>query len=142
MTMKLFLLIAGLLFSFSISAQTISGRVTNANGDLLIGANIYWVGSSISTMTGPNGQFSIQKTETTGNQLVVSYLGHIPDTFEVINPGYLVFTLQPSESLEEIIVSGQRDGVIISDINPIKTEQITQTELQKAACCDLAGCFD
>ena len=140
--MKLFLLIAGLLFSFSISAQTISGRVTNANGDLLIGANIYWVGSSISTMTGPNGQFSIQKTETTGNQLVVSYLGHIPDTFEVINPGYLVFTLQPSESLEEIIVSGQRDGVIISDINPIKTEQITQTELQKAACCDLAGCFE
>lgn len=59
--MKLFLLIAGLLFSFSISAQTISGRVTNANGDLLIGANIYWLGSSISTMTGPNGQFSIQK---------------------------------------------------------------------------------
>jgi len=31
--------------------------------------------------------------------------------------------------------------VIISNIKAIKTEQITQTSLRQAACCDLAGCF-
>lgn len=40
-----------------------------------------------------------------------------------------------------MVVQGKQDAVIISNINPIKTEQITQTSLKQAACCDLAGCF-
>jgi len=40
-----------------------------------------------------------------------------------------------------VTVSGQQDAVIISNIKAIKSEQITQTSLRQAACCDLAGCF-
>jgi hypothetical protein len=65
----------------------------------------------------------------------------MPDTLEVGQQSYLEFVLSASENLEAVVVKGQRDGVIISNINAIKTEQITQTELGKAACCDLAGCF-
>ncbi len=50
-------------------------------------------------------------------------------------------TLKP-KTLSEVVVESQRPGVILSDTKSIKTEQITQTELRKAACCDLAGCFE
>ena len=50
-------------------------------------------------------------------------------------------TLKP-KTLGEVIVQPRQPGVIISDKSAIKTEQITQTELKKAACCDLAGCFE
>ncbi|NJK85872.1 MAG: TonB-dependent receptor plug domain-containing protein [Bacteroidales bacterium] len=41
-----------------------------------------------------------------------------------------------------MVVSGNQRGTILSDMSPIKTEKITRVELRKAACCDLAGCFD
>ena len=44
--------------------------------------------------------------------------------------------------MNEVVVKSQRPGTYISSINPIKTEVITKTELTKAACCDLAGCFE
>ena len=39
-------------------------------------------------------------------------------------------------------VSARKPGIYISVLQPVKTEVITQTELKKAACCDLAGCFE
>jgi len=46
------------------------------------------------------------------------------------------------QSIGEVEVLGKREGIFIPGMMPIKTEIITQKELQKAACCDLAGCFE
>lgn len=137
--MKKYIFIVGLLFPFCISAQTILGKVTNDKKEPLIGASVYWLGTTIGVITGNKGEFEISVKDISNKKLIASYVGHSSDTIEIINQTFVEFRLQETQTLGEVIVQGQRDGVIISDIKPIKTEQITQTELGKAACCD-DGC--
>lgn len=140
--MKKYIFILGLLFPFGISAQKILGKVTNDKKEPIIGARIYWLGTDIGETTDNQGSFEISATDISNKKLIASYVGHSSDTIEIINQTFVEFHLQETKTLNEVVVQGQRDGVIISDFNPIKTEQITQTELKKAACCDLAGCFE
>lgn len=132
----------GLLFPFGISAQSISGTVTNVKKEPLVGASVHWLGTSIGVITGNQGEFEISAKEISNKKLVARYVGHQSDTIEIANQTFVEFHLQETQTLGEVVVQGQREGVYISDLNPIKTEQITQTELGKAACCDLAGCFE
>lgn len=122
--------------------QTLSGRVTNQRHEPLVGATVYLLGSSVSSFTDTDGRFTIASKDSALNVLVASMVGHEPDTLHLKHAADFVFQLKEINTLNEVVVSGQRDGVMISDINPIKTEQITQTELRKSACCDLAGCFE
>ncbi len=140
--MKNFIFIVGLLFPFGISAQSILGKVTNDKKEPLIGASVFWLGTNIGVLTGTKGEFEISAKDIANKKLIVRYVGHSADTIEITNQSFVEFKLQETQTLGEVVVAGQRDGVIISDINPIKTEQITQTELGKSACCDLAGCFE
>lgn len=140
--MKKYLFIVGLLFPFGISAQTILGKLTNNKKEPLIGASIYWLGTTIGVATGNKGEFEIIAKDISNKKLIASYVGHLADTIEITNQTFIEFRLIETKTLNEVVVKAERDGVIISEINPIKTEQITQTELRKAACCDLAGCFE
>ncbi len=140
--MKKYIFIVGLLFPFGISAQNISGKVTNDKKEPLIGASVYWLGTTIGVPTGSNGEFEISAKDINNKKLVASYVGHSSDTIKITNQSFVAFRLPEKQMLSEMVVRGQRSGVLISDLNPIKTEQITQTELGKAACCDLAGCFE
>lgn len=136
------LIILGLLASVGMSGQTISGKVTNQRNEPLVGASVYWAGTTQGTSTGPGGNFKLSATGITNKKLVASFVGFVPDTLEITQQTFVEFRLKESTTLGEVVVSGQREGVIISDAKEIKTEQITQTELQKSACCDLAGCFE
>ena len=131
-----------MLFPYTLFSQSILGKVSNENDKSLVGASVYWVNTTIGTTTGIRGEFELSTKEISQKHLVASYVGHIPDTIEVKKQTFIVFKLKESQTLNEVVVKEQRDGVIISNLNPIKTEQITQTELGKAACCDLAGCFE
>jgi outer membrane receptor for ferrienterochelin and colicin len=141
-TMKYYLFIVGLLFPYAVFSQNILGKVTNENNEPLIGASVFWAYTTIGTTTGIKGEFELSTKGVSTKKLIASYVGHIPDTIEVNDQTFIVFKLKESQTLNEVVVKAQRDGVIISDLEPIKTEQITQTELGKAACCDLAGCFE
>lgn len=140
--MKKSLFIVGLLFPYVMFSQSILGKVTNENNKPLLGANVYWANTTIGTTTGVKGEFELTKKSVSTKLLVASFVGYSPDTIQISEQTFVVFKLNESKSLNEVVVKGQRDGVIISDLKPIKTEQITQTELGKAACCDLAGCFE
>lgn len=140
--MKKLLFIKGLLLPTALLAQSILGKVTDENNEPLVGATVYWANTSIGTSTGSKGEFELTKKEVSKKLLIASFVGHTPDTVTVTDQTFVVFILKQSQLLNEVVVEGRRDGVIISDIAPIKTEQITQTELAKAACCDLAGCFE
>ena len=141
--MKKYRFIVGLLFSFvGVSAQTILGKVTNKKNEPLVGANIHWLGTTTGILTGFKGEFEIAIKDVSEKKLIASHVGYDNDTIAVSNQTFVKFTLGKPQTLDEVVVSSQRDGVIISNIKPIKTEQITQTELRKAACCDLAGCFE
>ena len=140
--MKIYLFIVGLLIPYALFSQSILGKVTNENNEPLVGANVFWANTTIGTTTGVKGEFELSTKGISNKLLIASYVGHIVDTLEIANQTFVVFKLSESQTLNEVVVKGQRDGVIISDLEPIKTEQITQTELGKAACCDLAGCFE
>lgn len=140
--MKNYIFIVGLLFPLGSSAQTILGKVTNNKKEPLIGASIHWLDTAISATTDNEGAFEITLKDIANKNLIANYPGHTPDTIKVTNQSFIKFQLQETKKLNEVVVQRQRDGVIISDLRLIKTEQITQTELKKAACCDLAGCFE
>ena len=139
--MKQYLFIVVLLFPFVLNGQMISGLVSNDKGEALIGANVVWLNSSNGSSTDLDGKFEISSSGISTNYLIASYIGYEADTLDVSNTDFVEFKLLATNTLSEVLVKGQRDGVSISDLSPIKTEQLNQVELGKAACCDLAGCF-
>jgi outer membrane receptor for ferrienterochelin and colicins len=130
------------LFPLCLVSQTISGKVHNERKEALIGASVYWLGTNIGVSTDNRGHFEISLKDISNKKLIASYVGHYPDTVEIGIQSFVEFNLRESQTLNEVVIQEQQSGVIISDQNPIKVEQITQTELGKSACCDLAGCFD
>ena len=138
--MKKCLFIVGLIMPLYLSAQ-IKGHVASDTGESLLGASVYWSGTSIGTITDEDGTFEVPKKGVNTSMLVASFVGHTPDTIDVSKEDYIRFVLSISDGLDEVVVKGRREGVSISNLIPVKTEKITQTELRKAACCDLAGCF-
>ncbi len=139
--MKACLLVFGLLFPMLALAQNISGKVSNTEGQALIGASLHWLGTSIGTSTDNQGQFELSMPDIS-KKLIASFVGFTPDTIEVVEQTAIEFVLSQDRLLQEVVVQEAQEAVLISSLNAIKTEQITQTELRKAACCDLAGCFE
>jgi len=120
----------------------ITGSVTDQNQIPLPGAHLFWVATGHGVSADSNGFFSIVQHNHDGNQLVASYVGFKPDTVTLSGAQSVSFTLQPDGELTEVEIRGRQTGVRIDNENIAKIEAITQTELEKAACCDLAGCFE
>ncbi|MCI5058727.1 MAG: TonB-dependent receptor, partial [Flavobacteriales bacterium] len=139
--LKKLILTITILLPHALFSQNVIGKVTNVRNEPLIGANVYWSNTSFGITTGVDGQFELSKDHS-NNFLVASFIGYTSDTIDISNQKFVVFKLSESKTLDEVVVEGERSGVFISDIEPAKIEQITQTELGKAACCDLAGCFE
>ena len=114
----------------------------DVNGAVLIGANVYFMGTTNATTTDESGLFFISANGIESPILISSYVGYEPDTFDMTGNDYIEFKLEDSAMLDEVVVEAEQDGTFISSLNPIKTEAITATELKRSACCDLAGCFE
>lgn len=140
--MKKYLFFVGLLFPYVLFSQSIKGIVTDVNNQPLFGANVFWANSNSGTIADGDGEFELKMIAISPKLLVASYVGHTSDTLEITNQNHVVFRLKESHALDEVVLRTNQEGVVISNLNPIKTEQITQAELGKAACCDLAGCFE
>src|SRR5690554_783671 len=140
--MKKYLFFVGLLFPYVLFSQSIKGIVTDVNNQPLFGANVFWANSNSGTIADGDGEFELKMIATSPKLLVASYVGHTSDTLEITNQNHVVFKLKESHALDEVVLRTKQEGVVISNLNPIKTEHITQAELGKAACCDLAGCFE
>ncbi|RZM25428.1 MAG: TonB-dependent receptor [Pedobacter sp.] len=140
--MKIYLFIVGLLFPCFLHAQVITGKVTNNKKQALKGANVHWLGKTIAVATDDQGQFKLNAVGITHRTLVASFTGYVSDTVEIGGKTYVDLSLREEKNLDEVIVSARRNGIINSSLSPFKVEQITLGELAKAACCDLAGCFE
>lgn len=91
---------------FSQSLQ-VTGRVTNkSTGEALPGATVGIKGSSRSTITGTNGNFSIAVPQA-GSVLVVSYTGMVPVERLITSAGAQDFELEMGDAkLDEVVVVG------------------------------------
>ncbi len=109
----------------------------------LAGANVFWLGTTIGTATDNEGRFILSSAPGLPHQLVISFMGFQTDTL-LIQPGRVEVeaTLRSSQQLQEVVVASRRPGSHISTIEPILTNVITETELQRAACCNLSEAFE
>jgi len=145
--MRILIVFAIMLFAtINLKAQEqIKGKVLEIsnNGEIIpiIGANVYWEGTTIGTATDLSGRYSIQEAPSFPATLSVSFVGYTLDGKEIIDNEYL-FYMKPSIELKEVKVKGNVSTTKISTINPINTQIISTGEIQKAACCNLSECFE
>jgi outer membrane receptor for ferrienterochelin and colicin len=133
------------VFPQALHAQYLYGRLLDAASTPLPGAVIAWSGTSIGAQTDSLGAFAILLPADTTEKplrLAAMYAG-ARDTFLLDDFGaYWELTLSVAVQMQEVTVRDEVTGAYISVLQPIKTEVINRGELRKAACCDLAGCFE
>ena len=140
--MKL-LFLALLISTFASSQNQLNGTILDDNNNILKDANVQWINSLIGTTSDLNGKFSISQKNIKDRRLIISYIGFNTDTVNVkINENDLIVKLQLANNLNTVILEEEIEGIYIDKQKAIKTEVITQDELTKAACCELAGCFE
>ena len=102
---KLLLLAIGLLsLSFAMAQQRVTGTVTNADGEPMIGAGVLVKGTTVGVFTGEKGEFTLQVPEGS-TMLVVSYVGYASQDV-TIGDGPLSIILKSDLTLEEVVVTG------------------------------------
>ena len=106
----------------------------------IIGANVYWEGTSIGTTTDLKGKYTIQAAPSLPATLNVSFVGYTLHYKEVIDLEY-IFYMKSSIELEEVKVKGKVSTTKYSTIDPKNLQTLTNKELGKAACCNLSESF-
>ncbi|HPS13369.1 MAG TPA: TonB-dependent receptor, partial [Prolixibacteraceae bacterium] len=136
--------LATFLSSYSFATNlSVKGRVSEKENptEPLIGANVYWAGTTKGTTSDLDGNFSLAYYQT-NNVLVASFIGYKNDTIKVIdNNEPLTILLEKNLELEEVVVKDRPKGQYLSTLNPVQSTKVTVTELQKAACCNLSESF-
>ena len=138
---KLLFVILGLTLVASVSYARVSGTVLDDKGFPLIGANVYWAGTTIGVITDLDGHFELDEIKST-NRLVSSYVGHHNDTTEVMGHSELTIVLVSDLVLEEVNIVERKMSVLRSRVSPLQTETLTGEALCMAACCNLSESFE
>jgi len=134
------------IFSIDINAAPVEvkGRVVEKDNPAspIVGANIYWLGTTVGTSSDVDGNFSLPISEKS-QKVVVSFVGFKPDTISISDRGSsLLVLLDKNIELDEVVVKERRRGQYLSALDPVQTTKVTVTELQKAACCNLSESFE
>jgi TonB-linked SusC/RagA family outer membrane protein len=118
------------------STRRITGRVQDAYGEPVIGANIMEKGTSNGVITDVDGRYSLD-VEMTASVLVVSYIGYITQEIPIGNNREInVLLAEDLKMLDEIVVVGygtQRKGEVASAITSVKSESFVKVPSPDAA---------
>lgn len=128
-----------------LSQENISGIIVESNSknelNALEGANVYWLNTSIGTVTDKGGKFAIQYKKEY-KKLVISFVGFESDTINISEPKYIKHWLQPSSNLDEVTVKSKRKATARSYLQAQNIITVSSDELLKAACCNLSESFE
>ncbi|MDH3244843.1 MAG: SusC/RagA family TonB-linked outer membrane protein, partial [Saprospiraceae bacterium] len=118
------------LFTLSLLGQdiNISGVVSDADGEPLIGVNIYEKGKeSIGTVNDIDGTFSLRISDSAAT-LVFSYIGYEPREIRVAGQlDWNIVLYEQAETLGEVIVVGygvQRKSDLTGSISSVESEDL------------------
>ena len=116
--------------ALSLQAQTrnqVSGRVTDAAGEPLVGATVVVVGTTTGTTTDIDGNYAINAPAV--GQLKFSYIGYAEQTVEIGTQSVINITLQDdSQVLKDVVVIGygtMEKKSVTSSIASIKGDDLT-----------------
>lgn len=142
---SLFTLFSLFFIANALWSQTFFGQVTDIKEVPLSGATVVWAGTAVGARADTNGEFALPFPPDTSLQIfrLVAIFGAARDTFEVDDlRSYWTLVVSADVTLKEVTIRDEVTGAFISVLQPVKTEIINRAELRKAACCDLAGCFE
>lgn len=127
-----------IFISVSAYAQTtVTGTVTDSNGEGLIGVNVLVQGTVLGTITDINGDFSLTVQSAPPFTLVISYVGYETQRVE-ISSGTTQINIQLEESTllgQEVVVSASR--VEESSLkSPVSIERMDILDIQNSASPD------
>lgn len=113
--------------------KEISGIITDATGEPIIGANIVEKGTSNGTITDINGKYSL---EVNGNTLTISYIGYIPQDISIGNKTNINVQLaEDTQKIDEVVVVGygtQKKVNLTGSVETIKADIIENRPLRNA----------
>lgn len=121
------------------------GRVTDANGEGLIGATVAVAGTAVGTATDIDGNFRVQVPSGTSARLNISYTGFKSVAVDAsASGGTLAITLQEDYSgLEEVIVTGLASNIKRSNaanaVSLISAKELTGVTVQQTVDGALYG---
>lgn len=96
---------ADLTAAVSQQTKAISGVITDANGEAVIGANVVEKGTTNGTITDAEGKFNLSVAP--GATLIISYIGYVSREVPVGNKSTLSIVLEEdTETLDEVVVVG------------------------------------
>lgn len=126
-----------------LNGQSVKGKVYSG-GRVLIGAHVFWKGTTIGVMTSAKGGFTLNRTSEQ-DTLVVSHLGY--RKLELFGPRLsddMKVTLEQETEyeLDGIDIEAKTQSKQAITLSGIQTERITTRELKKAACCNLSESFE
>jgi TonB-dependent starch-binding outer membrane protein SusC len=127
-------------------ASTITGTITDANNEPLIGATVVLEGTNKGTVTDENGAYSLELTdkEATG-VLVFSYVGFDKQIVPIGGQKIINISLKEASVLNEVVVVGygtQKKGDITGAVAQYKNERLDElpvSRLDQALQGKLAG---
>ena len=143
-SLKIFLLTSALAVGCGVArAQDLRGVVRDADNQPLVGASVYWAGTTIGASTDAQGAFLLHRVKGY-DRLVASYLGYVNDTIRVESAAErLDFVLRAEGvALEDVVVEGAMSGNFVKRDGIVKGEMISFAGLCKMACCNLAESFE
>ncbi|MCX7546628.1 TonB-dependent receptor [Xanthomarina sp. F1114] len=129
----------------SFSQDKIKGmimEVNEANKHIPVtGANVYWLDTTVGTVTDFDGKFTIPY-KPDYKKLVISFVGYKTDTITVKNTDHIHHLLEPTSSLDEVVVKSRKQTTAKSYLSSQNVMNISSDELLKAACCNLSESFE
>ena len=138
--LKLGIFLLFVLLSATSYARVV-GIVLDDKGYPLVGANVYWAGTTVGVATDIDGKFELDAVKST-KLLVSSFMGYHNDTTEVTSRGALTIVLVSDLELEEVDIVERKMAVLRSRVSALQTETITGEALCMAACCNLSESFE
>lgn len=124
--------------------RIVSGTVTDATGEAVIGANITVKGTTDGTVTDLDGRFTLEVPA--GGTLLVSYIGYLSKEVPVGNLSQLSIRLtEDTQRLDEVVVVGygvQKKSDLTGAVANVKAEKLMErpaTTVEQALAGRVAG---
>jgi len=119
-----YLFMAFLLCPIFLYAQALTGKVMNAEtGAPVIGANVFFSNTQQGTITGNQGDFSLEKVSG-ADSVTISHVGYQTKVVAITNN--LLVELKPVIDLEEVLIKGVRAKKNV----PVAHSTISKQELE------------
>ncbi len=129
--MKKTTLLLFLLFGLSLYAQQtkVTGKVLDAEGNAIPGANIIIPNTQSGTVSDFDGIFTIMVDELPVT-LKISYVGYEPVTIKVENQNPVKIILQENSFLDDVVVTASRTQEKVKE-SPVSIERMGLKEIQR-----------